>query len=134
MTDKAFEKVRADAVHSFLDEHLVEMEVHLHKQDQASLFSDIKAINLEGKQPCTSQYVKSELGNPLRDKSLILQRWVRYLSALNMKSANMDPISWTKSMYNPNSLLFVDELKIDGVKFALLKVANGKAVGPDDLS
>lgn len=48
---KTFEKVTEDAIHSSLDEHVAQMEVYLHKLDQASLYSRIKVFDLRGSGP-----------------------------------------------------------------------------------
>ena len=91
-------------------------------------------MDVEGKRPFNSQYIKDEEGRLLRDTALFRERWVMWFNKLlSTKPPTLDPS-------------IVDELKqwppckpLDDVPFryeveeAILALANRKAVGPDGL-
>ena len=85
-------KVRKAAVLSFFWAHFRKLEERVRKGDQAGVYEHLKTMNLEGKRDRSSQVIKNENGNLLRDVELIRERWVRWFhTLLNTKSPKLDP-------------------------------------------
>lgn len=58
----------------------------------ASTNTDMQGLDAEGKRVFTSQNIKDDYGNLLRDPTLIRERWERWFdNLLNIKSPTLDP-------------------------------------------
>ena len=71
---KLLRKVRKAAVLSLIWDFVRKLETRSRGGDQAGLYKHLVTMNLEGKQDCSSTYVKDENGVPLRDVELIRER------------------------------------------------------------
>ena len=94
----------------------------------------MKRLDVEGQRTFTSQNIKDEGGNLLRDPALIRGRWARWFhSCLNTKSPTLDPrvVDGVRSWPEDAQLDTVPSE--DEVEEAVRSMANRKAVGPDEL-
>ena len=67
--------------------HIRKLEERSRKGNQAGFYEHLKTLNLEGKRDSSSQLIKDEDDNLLRDVELIHGRWVRWFhTLLNTKS------------------------------------------------
>ena len=71
---KNLEKVRKAAVLSFFWAHVRKLEERVRKGDQAGFYEHFKSMNLGGKRDRSSQFIKGEDGNLLRDVEHIRER------------------------------------------------------------
>ena len=71
---------------SFLWAHVHKLEERVRKGDQAGFYEHLKTMNLKGKRDRSSQLIKGEDGNLLRDVELIRERWVRWFHTLQTLS------------------------------------------------
>ena len=82
----------------------------------------------------SAQYTRDEDGNLLRKLKEIREGWRRcFRSLLNTTSPALDLI-FTKSLWpTPAALSLEDTPVVDETKQSLRSMANGKAIGPDEL-
>ena len=135
MAEKKLRRVRKAAVLSFFWDFVRKLETRNREGDQDGFYKHLKTMNLEGKRDRSSAYVKDENGVLLRDVELIRERWVRWFhTRLNAKSPRLDPNiaegldQWPKNMplrVQPTMQEMTDTIR---------SLANGKAVGPDEVS
>ena len=82
----------------------------------------------------SAQYTKDEDGKLLRNLKEILEGWRRrFPSLLNTTSAALDLIITEGLSPTPAALSLEDTLVEDETKQALRSMADGKAMGPDEL-
>ena len=85
-------KVRKAAVLSFFWAHIRKLVERSRKGDQAGFHEHFMTVNLEGNRDRSSQLIKDEDGNLLRDVDLIRKQWVRWFhTLLNTNSPKLDP-------------------------------------------
>ena len=135
MAGKHFRKARKAAVLSFFWNFVRKLETCNREGDQAGFYKHLKTMNLEGKRDRRSAYVKYENGVLLRDVELIRERWVRcFHTLLNAKSPRLDPnIAEGLDQWPENMPLGVQPT-MQELTDAIRSLANGKAVGPDEVS
>ena len=114
--------------------HVRKLEERVRKGDQAGFYEHLKTMNLEGKRDRSSQLIKDEDGNLLRDVELIHERWVRWFhTLLNTKSPKLNPkIAEALDQWPVNTPLGVQPTMQELID-AIRSFANGKAVGPDGI-
>ncbi len=119
---------------SFFWAHVRKLEERVRKGDQAGFYEHLKMMNLEGKRDRSSQLIKDEDGNLLRDVELIRERLVRWFhTLLNTKSPKLDPkIAEALDQWPVNTPLGVQPTMQELID-ANRSLANGKAVGPDGI-
>ena len=90
-------------------------------------------MNLEGKRDRSSQLIKDEDGNLLRDVELIRERWVRWFhTLLNTKSPKLDPkIAEALDQWPVNTPLGVHPTMQELID-VIHSSANGKAVDREE--
>ena len=132
MAGKNLEEIRNAAVLSFLQAHVRKLEARVREGDQAGFYEHLKTMNLEGKQDRSSQFIKDEHGNLLRDVELVHERWVRWFhTLLNTKSSKLDPnIAESLDQWPVNMPLGVQPT-MQELTAAIRSLSNGKAVEPD---
>ena len=82
----------------------------------------------------STQYTRDEDGNLLRKLKEIREGWRRCSpSLLNTTSAALDLIITEGLSPTSAALSLEDTLVVDGTNQALRSMANGKAMGPDEL-
>ena len=135
MAGKNLRKVRKAAVLSFFWDFVCKLETRTREGDQAGFYKHLKTMNLEGKRDRSSAYVNDENGVLLRDVELIRERWVRWFHTLpNAKSPRLDPnIAEGLDQWSENMPLRVQPT-MQELTDAIRSLANGKAVGPDEVS
>ena len=135
MAGKNLRKVRKAAVLSFFWNFVRKLETRTREGDQAGFYKNLKTINQEGKRDHTSAYVKDENGVLLRDVELIRERWIQWFhTLLNAKSPRLDPnIAEGLDQWPENMPLGVQPT-MQELTNAIRSLANGKAVGPDEVS
>ena len=67
MSGKNLDKVRKAAVLSFFQAHVCTLKARVRKGNQAGFYEHLRIIYLEGKRVHSSQFVKDEYGNLLRE-------------------------------------------------------------------
>ena len=120
----------------FLGEFVRKIETRNRDSDQAGFYKHLKTtMNLEGKRDHSSAYVKDENGVLLRDVELIRERWVRWFhTLLNVKSPRLDPNIAEGLDQWPESMPLGVQPTMQELTDAIRSLANGKAVGPDEVS
>ena len=89
---------------------------------------------LKGKKLGSAQYIQDENGKLLRKLDEIRARWRRYFtSLLNTISAALNRTIIEGLSQKPTALSLGDPPVVSGTKKALRSMANGKAMGPDEL-
>ena len=89
---------------------------------------------LRGKKEGSAQYIRDEDEKLLRKLEEIRERWRRHFSSLlNTTSAAFDRTIMESLSRKPVTLSIRDQLVVDETKPALRSMANGKAMGPDEL-
>ena len=89
---------------------------------------------LQGKKLRSAQYIRDENGKLLRKFDEIRARWRRYFtSLLNKTLAALNRTIIEGLSQKPTSLSLGDPPAVSETKKALRSVANGKAMGPDEL-
>ena len=90
-------------------------------------------MNLEGKRDRSSQLIKDEDSNLLRDVELIRERWVRFHTLLNTKSPKLDSIfAEALDQWPVNTPLGVQPTMHELID-VIRSLTNGKAFGPDGI-
>ena len=135
MARKNLRKVRKAAVLSFFWNFVRKLETRTREGDQTGFCKDLKTMNLEGKRDRSSAYVKDKNGVLMRDVELIRERWVRWFHTfLNAKSPKLDPnIAEGRDQWPENMPLGVQPT-MQELTDAIRSLANGKAVGPDEVT
>ena len=143
MAGKNLREVRKDAVLSFYWDVVRKLETRNRKGDQAGFYKHLETMDLERKRDRSSAYVKDENGVLLRDVKLIRERWVRWFhTLLNAKSPRLDPIIAEGLGPNiaeglgqwPENMPLGVQPTMQELTDAIRSLANGKAVGPDEVS
>ena len=89
---------------------------------------------MQGKKLRGAQYIRNENGKVLRKLDEIRPRWRRYFtSLLNTTSATLNRTIIEGLSQKPTALLFGDPPVVSETRKALRSMANGKAMGPDEL-
>ena len=89
---------------------------------------------LQGKKLRSAQYIRDENGKVLRKLDEICARWRRYFtSLLNTTSATLNRTIIEGLSQKPTTLSLGDPPAVSETKKALRSMANGKAMGPDEL-
>ena len=89
---------------------------------------------MEGTRWCSSQFIRDETGKLLRDPQEILQRWKRHFeSLLNGSTDKLNPATLDLVAEHPLKQALDAEPSVAEVEQALRQLANGKAMGPDNL-
>ena len=131
---KQLDRLRAGAVDSFFEGFVSQLEKKSREGDQAGFYKHMKGLDVEGKRAFTSQNIKDEDGNLLRDPTLILERWARWFhTLLSTKSPTLDPRVVNKVKLWPTCVPLDDVPSMLEVQQAIRGMANKKAVGPDEL-
>ena len=91
-------------------------------------------MDVEGKRPFFSQYIKDEEGRLLQKNALIRERWVRWFhKLLKPKAPSLDPSIMDELKKWPPCRPLDDVPSRYEVEEAIRALANRKAVGPDGL-
>ncbi|CAM9779802.1 unnamed protein product, partial [Sphacelaria rigidula] len=134
VTEKAFKRVKDAELQNFVHEFTVRTADFVRKKDQAGLYQHIQSLELEGKKQSASTYVRSATGELLRDKQAILQRWKEWFDILlNATSPTIDHSVIDLIEQLPEYTPLAVEPSMAEVKQAVGKLANGKAVGTEDI-
>ena len=89
---------------------------------------------LQGKKLGSAQYIRDENGKLLRKLDEIRERWRRYfISLLNSTSATLNQTIIEGLSQKPTALSLGNPPVVSETKKALRSMANGKAMGPDEL-
>ena len=89
---------------------------------------------LQGKKLGSAQYIRDENGKLLRKLDEIRARWRQYFPCLlNTTSAALNRTIIEGLLQKPTALLLGDPPVVSETKKTLRYMANGKAVGPDEL-
>ena len=89
---------------------------------------------MQGKKVGSAQYFRDEDGNLLQKLEEIRAKWRRYFtSLLNTTSAALNRSIIEGLSQKPTDLSPGDPPVVNEIKKALRSMANGKAVGPDEL-
>ena len=135
MAGKKLRKVRKAAVLSFVWDLVRKLETRTREGDKAGFYKYLKTINLEGKRDSSSAYVEDENGVLLTDVELIHERWVRWFhTLLNAKSPRLDPNIIEGLDQWPKNMPLGVQPTVQELKDAIRSLANGKAVGSDEVS
>ena len=103
--------------------------------DMRGWYGDLKSgWKVQGKKVGSAQYIRDEDGKLLRKLEEIRARWRRYfVSLLNTTLAVLNRTIIEGLSPKPVALLIGDLLVGNETKKALRSIANGKAMGPDEL-
>ena len=89
---------------------------------------------LKGNKLGSAQYIRDEKGKLLRKLDEIRARWRRYFTSLfNTTSATLNRTIIEGLSQKPTALSLGDPPVVSDTKKALRSMANGKAMGPDEL-
>ena len=89
---------------------------------------------MQGKKLGSAQYIRGENGKLLRKLDEIRARWRRYFtSLLNMTSAALNRTVIESLSQKPTALSLENPPVVSETKKSLRSMANGKAMGPDEL-
>ena len=135
---KACKKLRETiqaAEDRYLEVYACELEEFIAAGDLRGWYGHLKGgCKLEGKKLGSAQYIREENGKLLRKLDEIRARWRRYFtSLLNMTSAVLSRTIIEGLSQKPTALSLGDPPVVSKTKKALRSMANGKAVGPDEL-
>ena len=119
----------------YLDVYACELEVFIVAGDVRSWYGHLKGgWKLQGKQLGSAQYIRDENGKLLRKLDEIRARWRRYFtSLLDTTSAALNRTIIECLSQKPTVLSLGDPPVVSETKNALRSMANGKAMGPDEL-
>ena len=135
MSGKNLRKVPKAAVQSYFWDFVRKLETRTREGDQAGFYKHLKTMNLEGKRDRSSACVKDENGVLLRDVELIRERWVRWFhTLLNAKPTRLDPTIAEGLDQWPENMPLEVQPTMQELTDAIRSLANGKAVGPDEVS
>ena len=130
---RVLKRLQREGVQRFFDAHARSLERRIQEGDSVGFYAHLKGANLETSRKCSSQFIRDEQGGLLRDPEEILQRWKRHFQALlNNSSPTLDP-SVVHSLPQLQTCHDLDEPPTRGeVVLALRRMANAKAMGPDN--
>ena len=135
---KACKKLR-DVIQAAEDRYLevfaCELEDFIVAGDLRGWYGHLKGgWKLQGKKLRGTQYIRAENGKLLRKLDEIRARWRRYFtSLLNTTSATLNRTIIEDLSQTPIALSLGDPPVVSETKKALRSMANGKAMGPDEL-
>ena len=135
---KACKKLR-DAIQAaedrYLEVFICELEEFIVAGDLRGWYGHLKGgWKLQGKKLRGAQYIRDENGKLLRKPDEIRARWRRYFtSLLNTTSATLNRTIIEGLSQKPIALSLGDPPVVSDTKKALRSMANGKAMGPDEL-
>ena len=118
------------------------LEVYACKLEEFTLAGDIRGWyghlkggwKLQGKKVGSAQYIRDEDGKLLRKLEEVRARWKRYFTfLLNATSAALNRTIIEGLSQKPTALSLGDPPVVNDTKKALRYMANGKAMGPDEL-
>ena len=119
----------------YLEVYACELEEFIVAGDLRGWYGHLKGgWKLQGKKLGSPQYIRDENGKLLRKLDEIRARWRQYFtSLLNTTSAALNRTIIEGLMQKPTALLLGDPPVVGETKKTLRSMANGKAVGPDEL-
>ena len=119
---------------SFFWNFVRKLETRNRECDQAGFYTHLKTMNLEAKRDRSLAYVEDKNGVLLRDVELIRERWVRWFhTLLNAKSPRLDPNIAEGLDKWPGNMPLGVQPTMQELTDAIRSLANGKAVGPDEV-
>ena len=135
---KACKKLRAviqAAEDRYLEVFACELEEFIVAGDLRGWYGHLKGgWELQGKKLRGAQYIRDQNGKLLRKLDEIRARWRRYFtSLLNTTSATLNRTIIEGLSQKPTALSLGDPPVVSETKKALRSMANGKAMGPDEL-
>ena len=119
----------------YLEVFACELEEFIVTGDLRGWYGHLKGgWKLQGKKLRGAQYIRDENGKLLRTLDEIRARWRRYFtSLLNTTSATLNRTIIEGLSQKPTALSLGDPPVVSETKKALRSMANGKAMGPDEL-
>ena len=132
---KKLREVIQAAEDSYLEVLACELEEFIVAGDLRGWYGHLKGgWKLQGKKLRSAQYIRDENGKLLRKLDEIRARWRRYFtSLLNTTSATLNRTIIEGLSQKPTALSLGDPPVVSETKKALRSMANGKAMGPDEL-
>ena len=132
---KKLREVIQAAEDRYLEVFACELEEFIVAGDLRGWYGHLKGgWKLQGKKLRGAQYIKDENGKLLRKLDEIRARWRRYFtSLLNTTSATLNRTIIEGLSQKPTALSLGDPPVVSETKKALRSMANGKAMGPDEL-
>ena len=135
MAGKIFGRCARLAVLSLFWNFLRKLETRTREGDQAGFYKHHETMNLERKRDRSSAYVKDENGVLLRDAELIRELWVRWFHTHpNAKSPRLDPNIAEGIDQWPENMPLRVQPTMQELTDAIDSLANGNAIGPDEVS
>ena len=112
-----------------------ELEEFALTRDIRGWYGHLKGVwKLQGKKVGIAQYIRDEDGKLLQKIEEICARWRRYFASLhNTTSAALNQITIEGLSPKPVALSLGDPPAVNETKTSLRFMANGKAMGPDEL-
>ena len=119
----------------YLEVYACELEEFIVAGDVRGWYGHLKGgWKLQGKKLGSAQYIRDENGKLLRKLDEICARWRRYFtSLLSTTSAALNRTVIEGLPQKPTALSLGDPPVVSETKQALRSMANGKAMGPDEL-
>ena len=119
----------------YLEVSVCELEEFIAAGDLRGWYGHLKGgWKLQGKKLGSAQYIRDENGKLLRKLDEIRAKWRRYFtSLLNTTSAALNRTISEGLSQKPTALSLGDPPVVSETKNALRSMANGKAMGPDEL-
>ena len=119
----------------YLEVFACELEEFIVADDLRGWYGHLKGgWKLQGKKLRGAQYIKDENGKLLRKLDEIRAKWRRYFtSLLNTTSATLNRTIIAGLSQKPTALSLGDPPVVSETKKVLRSMANGKAMGPDEL-
>ena len=131
---ESLNQVKEAAQDSYFRAFVSDLEARHREGDQAAFYRLLKEVDMEGIRKSRQQHIQDEEGNLLKDDSLIRERWLRHFrQLLNQISDLLDPSIVNSLKEYPACASLGIEPTIEEVREAISKMANGKAMGPDDI-
>ena len=132
---KELREVIQAAEDRYLEVFACELEEFIVAGDLRGRYGHLKGgWKLQGKKLRGAQYIRDENGKLLRKLDEIRARWRRYFtSLLNTTSATLNRTIIEGLSQKPTTLSLGDPPVVSETKNALRSMANGKAMGPDEL-
>ena len=119
----------------YLEVYACELEKFIAAGDLSGWYGHLKGRwKLQGKKLGSAQYIRDETGKLLRKLDEIRARWRRYFtSLLNTISFALNRTVIEGLSQKPTALSLGDPPIVSETKKAVRSMANGKAMGPDEL-
>ena len=132
---KTLREIIQAAEDRYLEVFACELEDFIVAGDLRGWYDHLKGgWKLQGKKLGSAQYIRDENGKLLRKLDEIRARWTRYFtSLLNTTSATLNRKIIEGLSQKPTALSLEDPPVVSETKKALRSMANGKAMGPDEL-